>query len=73
MNFVLGLNEINRRSDFLSWSYNNLTAHGMSSSELILSSDGIEDSKASRRVEFRIRAKAEETLLDLIKEEFNEA
>ena len=45
----------------------------MSSSELILSSDGIEDSKASRRVEFRIRAKAEETLLDLIKEEFNEA
>ena len=73
MNFVLSLYEINKSSDFLFWSYNNLTAHGMSSSELILSSDGIEDAKASRRVDIRIRAKAEATLLDLIKEEFNEA
>lgn len=72
MSYVLGLESISNRSDYLDWSYENLTAHGMSSSELILNKDGVEDRQASRRVEFRIRTKAEDSLIELIKE-FNEA
>ena len=71
MSFVLGLNDINNNKDYLTWSYDNLTAHGMSSSELVLNDQGGEDRKASRRVEFRIRTKAEDSLVDLIKA-FNE-
>lgn len=67
MNFVLGLDNIATNNDFLNWSYKNLTAHGMSSSEVILVNN-IEDRQASRRVEFRIRTKAEDKLIEFVKE-----
>lgn len=67
MDYVLGLKEIASNDEFLAWSYKNLTAHGMSSSSVILVND-IEDRVASRRVEFRIRTKAEEKLIEFVKE-----
>ena len=68
MNYVLGLDEIISNSDFLDWSYKNLTAHGMSSSNVIVKEDNTEDFIASRRVEFRIRTKAEDKLIEFVKE-----
>ncbi len=67
MNYVLSLDEIISNSDFLEWSYENLTAHGMSSSEVIMVNN-VEDRQASRRVEFRIRTKAEDKLIEFVKE-----
>jgi hypothetical protein len=67
MNYVLGLDEIVSNGDFLEWSYENLTAHGMSSSEVIMVNN-VEDRQASRRVEFRIRTKAEDKLIEFVKE-----
>ena len=67
MNYVLGLDAIVSNSDFLEWSYENLTAHGMSSSEVIMVNN-VEDRQASRRVEFRIRTKAEDKLIEFVKE-----
>lgn len=46
----------------------NLTANGLSHSHVILRSDGTEDKKASRRVEFKIRTKAEKYLDDLFRQ-----
>jgi outer membrane protein OmpA-like peptidoglycan-associated protein len=63
----LMLEEISNSQDYLSWSFTHLTAHGMSSSELIM--DGpIENFEKSRRVEFRLRTTAEEALVDLVGE-----
>jgi outer membrane protein OmpA-like peptidoglycan-associated protein len=68
MEYVLTLPEIFLDEDYLGWSYNHVTAHGMSSSKKIFMGDGIEDYAASRRVEFRLRTRAEERLLDLVSE-----
>lgn len=67
MNYVLGLNEIVSNNNYLEWSYKNLTAHGMSSSEVIMDNN-VENKEASRRVEFRIRTKAENNLMEFAKE-----
>jgi outer membrane protein OmpA-like peptidoglycan-associated protein len=68
MEYSLNLNEITLQPKYLDWSYTNVTAHGMSSSKRILSDAGNEDYAASRRVEFRLRTKAEDRLLDLVSE-----
>jgi len=67
MKFVLNLPQINKNDQYLEWSYGNLTAHGMSSSVPITYENGNENRKASRRVEFRIKTKAQDGLLEIIK------
>lgn len=44
------------------WLQEHLTANGLSSSKILRGPDGNEDHPRSRRVEFRIRIKAEETM-----------
>lgn len=68
MDYSLNLRRITSNPEYLDWSYKNVTAHGMSSSNRIFSAAGNEDYAASRRVEFRLRTKAEERLLDLVSE-----
>ncbi len=48
------------------WIRNNLTANGLSSSKLILNSDGAENPQESRRVEFRVRTNAEKRIVEII-------
>ena len=68
MDYSLNLNEIILQPKYLDWSYTHVTAHGMSSSKRIFSDTGEEDYAASRRVEFRLRTKAEDRLVDLVSE-----
>ena len=68
MDYSLNLSEITLQPKYLDWSYTHVTAHGMSSSKRIFSDAGGEDYAASRRVEFRLRTKAEDRLLDLVSE-----
>lgn len=68
MEYALNLPSILGNREYLEWSYENVTAHGMSSSNRILDDSGIENNMASRRVEFRLRTKAEEQLLGLVSE-----
>lgn len=67
MSYALNLPEVIHNEDYLEWSFHNLTAHGLSSSEPILES-GKENYDRSRRVEFRLRTRAEDELLDLVAE-----
>ena len=68
MTHSLNLHDITYNPEYLDWSYTHVTAHGMSSSKKILNEAGNEDFAASRRVEFRLRTKAEDQLLDLVSE-----
>ncbi len=68
MKYALNLPAILEDQDYLDWSYTHVTAHGMSSSKKIFIDGGVEDYAASRRVEFRLRTRAEERLLDLVSE-----
>ena len=68
MKYSLNLDDITLKPEYLDWSYTHVTAHGMSSSKRIFSDAGDEDYAASRRVEFRLRTKAEDRLLDLVSE-----
>ena len=68
MDFSLNLDNIRSNADYLDWSYLHVTAHGMSSSKRIFTDSGAEDYDASRRVEFRLRTKAENRLMDLVTE-----
>lgn len=68
MDHSLNLHKISYNPEYLDWAYTNVTAHGMSSSKRILTEQGLEDFASSRRVEFRLRTKAEDRLLDLVSE-----
>jgi len=68
MDYALNLRKITSNSDYLDWSYTHVTAHGMSSSKRVFTDQGDEDYSASRRVEFRLRTRAEDRLLDLVSE-----
>ena len=48
------------------WTKNLLTANGLSSSKLILDSDGLENEQGSQRVEFRVRTNADEHINNII-------
>lgn len=48
------------------WAKSKLTANGLSSSKLIIS-NGLEDKEKSRRVEFRVRTRAEKVVNDIIR------
>lgn len=65
MNYVFSLTS----KEVKSWMIGNLTAHGMSSSNLKYIDNDMEneDSKRSRRVEFRIQTNAEAKLIDDLK------
>ncbi len=73
LSYALNMPSIESNSEYLTWSFSNVTAHGMSSSDLIKSgSQELYDK--SRRVEFRIKTQAESELLDLVTElKLNEA
>lgn len=49
------------------WIKERLTANGLSSSKLVLNSEGREMSHESRRVEFRVRTNAEKRIVEIIK------
>jgi outer membrane protein OmpA-like peptidoglycan-associated protein len=51
-----------------SWMRNLITANGLSSSKLILNSDGAENAEKSRRVEFRVRTNAETRIVKILEE-----
>lgn len=50
------------------WIREHLTANGLSSSKLVLTSSGEEDRIKSRRVEFRVRTNAEKRIVKIISE-----
>lgn len=50
-----------------SWLVARLTANGLSSSHLVLNSDGSENHEASQRVEFRVRTNAEAKIGEILK------
>lgn len=66
LRYVLNKIEDNESDFHVGQSYSNLTAHGLSSSK-ILTKNGSEDFEASRRVEFRIKLKEEDKVLELIR------
>ena len=67
MNFALvTIDEVGRENQ-LKWSFKNLTAHGMSSSDPILV-EGVEQMDRSRRVEFRVRTVANDNLDRLVRD-----
>jgi len=49
------------------WLKKYLTSNGLSSSKLILNIDSTENRTASRRVEFRVKTNAEQSLIEIIK------
>ena len=61
------LQTIGESQEIRDWLKLHLTANGLSSSKLI-TVNGIEDKKASRRVEFRVRTKSEERIVNIIEE-----
>ena len=61
------LQTIGESQEIRDWLKLHLTANGLSSSKLI-TVNGIEDRKASRRVEFRVRTKSEERIVNIIEE-----
>ena len=65
MDFVLSIPDIRANNDYMLWAFDNLTAHGLSSSQLILDNN-IENRERSRRVEFRLATTAQENLADLV-------
>jgi len=65
LSYTLTLPSMVADSNYLNWAFENITAHGMSSSNLIRK-DGRELYNKSRRVELRIKTKAEDALLDLV-------
>jgi outer membrane protein OmpA-like peptidoglycan-associated protein len=67
LSYALNRPAIVNNNSYLEWGFSNITAHGMSSSDLIRKGD-VELYEKSRRVEFRIKTKAEDALLDLVTE-----
>ena len=65
MSYALNISSIASNSDYLDWSFSNMTAHGMSSSDLIKAGNA-ELYDKSRRVEFRMKTRAEDDLLNLV-------
>ena len=62
LQYVLSTVEVGNERE---WTRSLITANGLSSSQPILR-NGIEDSNASRRVEFRVRTDAEQQLSDIL-------
>jgi len=69
LGFVLSLPEVEYQKD---WLKGHLTANGLSSSKLVITSDGKENSERSRRVEFRLRTDADSRIREILKDVLNE-
>ena len=65
LRYVLALRDV---SAYDEWIRPKLTANGLSSSRVIKDANGNEDLVASRRVEFRVRTKIEDDVLELMDE-----
>jgi outer membrane protein OmpA-like peptidoglycan-associated protein len=63
LEYVLSLPQLHSQQ---SWLRSRVTANGLSSSKIIYR-DGKEDTKASQRVEFRVRTNADERIADMLK------
>jgi flagellar motor protein MotB len=67
LRYALNIPSISSNAGYLSWAFSSVTAHGMSSSNLIkVGTTELYDK--SRRVEFRIKTRAEDELLNLVTE-----
>jgi outer membrane protein OmpA-like peptidoglycan-associated protein len=64
LEYILGLEPLTDRKK---WLVGKLTANGLSSSRPRLRTDGVEDPKASQRVEFRLRTNAEEQIGEVLR------
>lgn len=62
LEYVLSLPEIQNE---VGWARENITANGLSSSKTI-QNNGVENRELSRRVEFRVRTKAEERIMTIL-------
>ena len=65
LEYVLQIPSIIQSQVIRNWLILHLTSNGLSSSKLI-TSDGIENKKESRRVEFRVRTNAEKRIVEII-------
>ncbi len=65
LGYVLSLPEVNYQKE---WLKGHLTANGLSSSKLVIDSDGQENSERSRRVEFRLRTDADARIREILKD-----
>ena len=65
LEYVLQIPSIRQSQGIRNWLKLHLTANGLSSSKLI-TSNGIENKKESRRVEFRVRTNAEKRIVEII-------
>ena len=66
LQYLFSIPQISTVLDVRSWLRNYLTANGLSSSKLRCYPDGRENRLESRRVEFRVRTKAEERIFRII-------
>lgn len=62
---LIALSEISTEQELTNWLRTNLTANGLSFSKAILDDSGIENFEKSKRVEFRVRLKADQVLQDI--------
>lgn len=69
LGFVLALPEVEYQKD---WLKGHLTANGLSSSKLVITSSGEENSERSRRVEFRLRTDADSRIREILKDVLDE-
>lgn len=65
LKYVLMLNNRNNYDD-IDWLQQHLTANGLSSSKIIISKNGYEDKKRSRRVEFRVKTNAQKRIMEIL-------
>lgn len=70
--YNLSIPQINKVQEVRNWLQKYLTANGLSSSKLRFHKDGRENMRESRRVEFRVRTKAEEKIFKIIEPEKGE-
>jgi outer membrane protein OmpA-like peptidoglycan-associated protein len=66
---LIALSEVSADEQLSNWLRTNLTANGLSFSKAIIDKDGIENFEKSKRVEFRVRLKADQVLQDIQKHE----
>lgn len=59
----------NWNKDLFDWEKKHLTANGLSSSKIILNTDGTENKEKSRRVEFRVKTDAEKRIVKILKQD----
>jgi len=62
LEYVMNLPQVSNQKE---WLKNYLTANGLSSSKLIMT-NGVEDKKKSRRVEFRVKTNSEKRIVKII-------